>query len=264
MSQAIKMNVLLAKADHAQAVYNKAIVDQVRIFKNNQGMFKGIKKTYEPREGYTAEDKYIADTKVGSTVKEQFDWLTKTINNFWNLQFAEEATNSAGAPKVELVYDGISFGEVTALDLMRLKSLLSSREFKALLESIPVREDNKVWNPTHNVIYKDREVYETPLISGVSKTTEKEEVILKDPNLDPSHLPNNYNAKTTIRSKVVEIGDYTIQNFSGEWTQEQKAKALRRLSGLYGAVVSALKEVNDMETLPPNVHVESLTSYIFG
>lgn len=45
-------------------------------------MFKGIKKTYEPREGYTAEDKYIADTKVGSTVKEQFDWLTKTINNF--------------------------------------------------------------------------------------------------------------------------------------------------------------------------------------
>lgn len=147
---------------------------------------------------------------------------------------------------------------------MRLKSLLSSREFKALLENIPVREDNKVWNPTQNVIYKDREVYETPLISGVSKTTEKEEVILKDPNLDPSHLPNNYNAKTTIRSKVVEIGDYTIQNFSGEWTQEQKAKALRRLSGLYGAVISALKEVNDMETLPPNVHVESLTSYIFG
>lgn len=44
MSQAIKMNVLLAKADHTQAVYNKAIVDQVRIFKNNQGMFKGIKK----------------------------------------------------------------------------------------------------------------------------------------------------------------------------------------------------------------------------
>lgn len=264
MSQTFKMNVLLAKADHAQAVYNKAIVDQVRIFKNNQGMFKGIQKTYEPREGYTVEDKYIADTKVGSTVKEQFDWLTKTINNFWNLQFAEEATNSAGAPKVELVYDGISFGEVTALDLMRLKSLLSSKEFKALLENIPVREDNKVWNPTQNVIYKDREVFETPLISGVSKTTEKEEVILKDPNLDPSHLPNNYNAKTTIRSKVVEIGDYTIQNFSGEWTQEQKAKALRRLSGLYGAVVSALKEVNDMETLPPNVHVESLTSYIFG
>lgn len=142
---------------------------------------------------------------------------------------------------------------------MRLKSLLSSREFKALLENIPVREDNKVWNPTQNVIYKDREVYETPLISGVSKTTEKEEVILKDPNLDPSHLPNNYNAKTTIRSKVVEIGDYTIQNFSGEWTQEQKAKALRRLSGLYGAVVSAFKEVNDMETLPPNRTLNYIT-----
>lgn len=33
---------------------------------------------------------------------------------------------------------------------------------------------------------------------------DSEEVILKDPNLDPAKLPANYNAKVTVKKKTVE------------------------------------------------------------
>lgn len=50
---------------------------------------------------------------------------------------------------------------------------------------------------------------------GITRTTESEEVILKDPNLDPAKLPANYNAKVTVKKKTVETGDYTLQKFTG-------------------------------------------------
>lgn len=116
---------------------------------------------------------------------------------------------------------------------------------------IPVRSDSEVWEPCTNPEYEGREVYQTPMTVGV--TSESEEVILKDPNLDPAHLPSNYNAKVTVKKKTVDTGDYTSQMYTGEWTQRERAELLRRRSKLLAAV--ALKKINDNGVDPQNLDV---------
>lgn len=258
----IKMNTLLAKADHSQAVFNKETAAYTTLFRNKQGMFRGERKTYSPREGYPEDPTKQGVTAVQSTVDEQFDWFTKEVaKTYLEEQFAIEATNSLGAKKVPLIVDGINFGELTALDLMRLKSILTSPNLESMYDNIPVRSDSEIWIKAEDD-YTNRAVYCTPMQKGVTRTTESEEVILRDPNLDPAHLPANYNAKTTIKKKTVEIGDYTMQKFSGEWTQTQKAHLLARKCRLLNAVIAALKEVNDVAAAPINLNVDAMLYYL--
>ena len=260
MSQ--KMNTLLAKVEHGSSRFAKMIGDYLAFFKGKQGAFAGIKKTHVPREGYTEDKSCIANTKVITTVGEKLEWFEQQAVPFLKELFAVEATNSKGANTVELVVDGISFGNLTALDLMRLKTLLTKKEWVEMYENIPVRSDAEVWEPCTDSEYEGREIFQTPMLKGVTRTTESEEVILKDPNINPDKLPANYNARTTIKKRVVETGDYTLQNFTGGWTQRQKAELLRRRSQLLAAVVEALKEVNDTVSEKPNLNVETLVNFI--
>lgn len=260
MSQ--KMNTLLAKVEHGSSRFAKMIGDYLAFFKGKQGAFAGIKKTHVPREGYTEDKSCIANTKVITTVGEKLEWFEQQAVPFLKELFAVEATNSKGANTVELVVDGISFGHLTALDLMRLKTLLTKKEWVEMYENIPVRSDAEVWEPCTDSEYEGREIFQTPMLKGVTRTTESEEVILKDPNINPDKLPANYNARTTIKKRVVETGDYTLQNFTGGWTQRQKAELLRRRSQLLAAVVEALKEVNDVVSEKPNLDVETLVNFL--
>lgn len=226
-------------------------------------MFRGYKKTFVPRDGYVEDASKMGTVIVTTTVDEKLDWFNEQFKNWLKEVFSVEATNSAGAKSVELVVGKQSFGKLTALELMRLKSILTNKDFEAVLANIPVRSDAEVWTPTKDPEYEGRKVFETELIKGVTRTTEKEEVILKDPNLDPAHLPANYQAKTTVKSKIVETGDYTQQQFTGEWTQRERAELLRRRSLLLAAVIEALKEVNDTPVENPNLDVDNLVNYLY-
>lgn len=260
----MKMNTLLAKADHSMASFAKLVSDYAAFFKTKQGMFRGEKKTFVPRDGYYEDSSKMGTITVAITVDEKLEWFNNQFANYLNDVFSIESTNSNGAKKVELVVEGKSFGHLTALDLMRLKNLLTNKDLEAVFANIPVRSDSEVWAPTKDADYAGRNVFETPLVSGVTRTTEKEEVILKDPNIDPAHLPSNYNARTTVKSRTVETGDYTMQKFTGEWTQRQRAELLRRRSILLEAVIKALKEVNDAEALEPNLQVNSFIDYLIN
>lgn len=260
----IKMNTLLAKAEHSAASFAKLLKDYAVFFIKNQGAFTGEKKTFVAREGFVEDPSKMGNRTIITTVDEKIDWFGPQFAEYLYDIFSIEATNAAGAKTVELVVDGESFGHLTALDLMRLKNILVNKDLETVFANIPVRSDAEIWEPTTNAEYKGRTVFETPLEKGVTRTTEKEEVILKDPNLDPAHLPANYNARTTIKSKIVETGDYTRQKFSGEWTQRQRAELLRRRSQLLEAVIKALKDVNDAEALKPNLDINSFINYIIN
>ena len=150
MAKVEKMNVVLAKVDHSAAVYAKEVNEYAQYFKNAQGALRGEKKTYIPREGYPDDPTKKGVTAVQTTVSEQLDWFKNIATNYLNEVFSVEATNSMGARKVELVVDGHSFGELTALDLMRLKSILTSKELVTMYERIPVYSDSEIWKPTNN------------------------------------------------------------------------------------------------------------------
>lgn len=262
MANVQKMNTLLAKVDHSASVYAKEVNEYASYFKNSQGAFRGEKKTYAPREGYPEDPTKKGVTAVQTTVNEQLDWFKDIAANYLNEVFAVEATNSMGARKVELVVDGHSFGELTALDLMRLKSVLTAKELVTMYERIPVYSDSEIWTPTQNTEYKGREILENELMKGVSRTTETKEEILKDPNIDPANIPANYRAAIVQRKTTVEVGDYTMQKFTGEWSQKQRADLLNRRSKLLKAVIAALKEVNDQEVVESNLDANALLDYI--
>lgn len=258
----MKMNTLLAKVEHSTSSFNKMIGDYYVFFSKKQGAFEGIKKTFKPREGYLEDPSKMGTTKVVTTVGEKLDWFEENAIPHLKDLFSIEATNSKGANKVELKVGDTSFGFLTALELMRLKTLLTKEEWKQMYENIPVRSDSEVWETCDDQEYKGREIFQTPMQVGVSRTTESEEIILKDPNIDPAHLPANYRAPITTKKRTVETGDYTLQKFTGAWTQRQKAEILRRRSQLLAAVTEALKVVNDVETEKPNLKVDTLINFL--
>jgi hypothetical protein len=61
---------------------------------------------------------------------------------------------------------------------------------------------------------------------------------------------------------MVEVGDSTHQEFTGEWTQHKRAELLKRKSELLSAITIALKEVNEVDAVRPNLDAEALISFL--
>lgn len=261
----MKMNTLLATTEHKASSCNKMIADYSVFFKDKQGSFKGSKKTFSPREGFVDQPNMRESKQVVTTVDEKFEWFGQNLIPYLNDLFSIEATNSIGAAKVELKVGDKSFGMLSALELMRLKNFLTNTNLDKVYQNIPVREDKEVWKLSTDSEYSGRKVYENLMITGVTKTTTKRQEILSDPNIDKLKDSSRYTPMVTTIDTVETTGDYTAQIFSGEWSQRERAELLRRKSELLGAVIKALKEVNDIESVKSDLDSEALINYLhFG
>lgn len=258
----MKMNTMLAKVEHESASVNQMTREYAAFFKTKQGAFRGEKNTYAARDGFLDKPEKRGVTRVTTTVQEKLDWFEERMIPYLKDLFAIEATNAKGANRVELKVDGVSFGFLSATELMRLRNIITSKELDTMYQNIPVRSDAKIYEPCTDEEYEGREIFQTPLSKSVERTTETEEVILKDPNVDPQHLPANYRSAVIQRKHTVEIGDSTHQEFTGEWTQRKRAELLRRKSQLLNAITVALKEVNEVETEESNLNVDAFVSFL--
>lgn len=259
----MKLNSLLAVTDSLRAAYKSMIADYTKYFNKSQGAFLGCQNTYQPREGAIDEPSKRKLIKVVTTVEEKFDYLQKNSKEFINALFSQEKTNGSGAAKATLTVDGEEWGEFTSLELLRLKSLLESNDLgdiNGMLSVIPVRSDAEIWEKSNNELYEGREIYETPKLEGISKTTEKKEYILEDPNLKPGM---DYRPQKAMKTVPMEIGDYTTQNFSGEWSQRKRAAALKNRQVLLTATIKALKECNDCEAVDSQLTADRIFGFIF-
>ena len=259
-----KLNVLLALRQKLANRYNQMVGDYTSFFKNKQGAFRGTLKTHAPLEGYPVDLTKVANERVVTTVKEKMDWFINEALEYYNTALTIEASNGEGAPAVPLEFDGKTYGPYPATVLLRMRGIFESDKFAQMLGLIPVREATRVWvEADEDEDYKKRGIVQTERQSGETKTTETHEEILKDPNLDPQHLPSNYRAQVTKVSSTIKTGDYTTQFFSGEWTHEKRAALLKRRSELLDSIDIALQKVNDRE--PKECHInELLTHLIYG
>jgi len=260
----LKLNVLLAITDALRVKFKNMVADHTKFYSKSQGSFKGAKATYVAREGCLDDMSKRGFTRVVTTVDEKISYFIKESREFIDALFSQEKTNASGLAIADLVVDGKSWGVFTSLELLRLKSLIESAELgsiESMLSSIPVRSDAEIWNKTTNVEYDGREIWESPLLSGVSKTSTKEEYILADPNL--SKVTGTYTPKTSLKTITQEVGDYTVQEFSGEWSHRERAGALKRRNDLLIAVTKALKESNECEVVKSDLTAERIFEYIF-
>lgn len=257
----MKLNVLLARTDNLASNFKAMIKNYSKFFVSSQGAFKGNKSTYEAKEGFLDEPTKRGNTLVQTTVNEKLQWFKENSKDYIDSLFSQEKTNASGQANAELVVEGESWGTFTSLELLRLKSLLETSDISQVLSNIPVRSDAQIWNKSENPMYEGRDIYETELNRTSVKTTIKEEYILPDPNLKEG---SNYNPQVSVKTSVVEMGDSTRQDFSGEWTQRQKADALRRRTILLTAVIEALKVCNETESLESQMKSDKIFGYIFG
>lgn len=256
-----KLNVLLAKTDHLASVFKKGLEDYLRFFKSSQGAFKGEKKTYEPRSGTIDLPGEKLNKLVVTTVDEKLNYLAENSKDYIDALFSQEKTNASGLATADLKVGDIAFGTFTSMELLRLKSLLELGNFKEMYENIPVREDSETWKKTANEMYVNRSIFESNLREGVLKSTLKESYILPDPNIGKVN-DLRYTPQVAMRDSVHELGDYTLQRFTGEMSHVERAMILQRRSKLLTAVIEALKVSNDVEAIPSDMTSAKLFGYL--
>lgn len=266
--QTLKMNALLAKVEHGQALFRKMTAEFAIFFQKAQGSFVGLRKTYEPREGAVDNDKMRSLVNVVTTVDEKLDWYEKNAAEFINSTLAVDATNASSVIKTPLVVEGTVIANLSTLELMKLRSLLTKMGLQEMYDHIPVRSDAQIWAPTDDEMYIGRNIFETALTTGISRTGMKKEVVLDDPNIrfmvESGKVPDvsKYNPAKSFIETMIEVGDYTVQQFSGEYTQRQKAEILKRRSVLLEAVEVAIKQANDTPTVTSELTAEKLFGYL--
>ncbi len=258
--KANKLNVLLAKTDHLAGVFKKGLEEYAKFFKNSQGSFKGIKKTYVAKQGTVDQPSLRQSVLVVTTVDEKLNYFFEGTKEYVDALFSLEKTNASGLAKAELKVGEKSFGEYTSMELLRLKSLLESSNLKEMYENLPVRKDDQVWNKSQGDS-AGRAIFESNELSGVAKSMVKESYILPDPNI-ASATGAKYTPQIGTKDTILELGDYTIQEFSGEYTHTQRAAILERRSKLLTAVISALKVANDVESIPSDMTAEKILNYL--
>lgn len=259
----LKLNVLLAKTDHLYNSFVAAIKDYNSFFKDKQTAFKGEKKTYVAKPNTVDDPNRRGQKLIITTVDEKLNWLKDGQKEYVDALFSQEATNASGLVKAELKVAGKSMGIYSSLELLRLKSLLENNELEKMYANIPVRTEDELWIKTEAEEYKDKNVHETEISKGLVKTSVNENYILVDPNIEKVK-GGTYNPMVAVMTKVVELGDYTHQKFSGEWSHRQRAELLQRRTKLLSAVIEALKIANETEAVPSQMTADKLFNYLHG
>jgi hypothetical protein len=259
----LKLHVLLAKTEHLISGFKNMVQDYATFFKGSQGAFRGEKRTYAPKDGVVDDPTKRGNVLVQTTVDEKFDWFVDHAEEYINAALSMECTNASGVANAELVVDAESWGTYSSLELLRLKSILENGELGKMLATIPVRSDSEQWDPTIAEMYKGRKgIFETELQESMTKTTVKTNYILDDPNVSKLKEGIQYNPHIGVQNEVVELGDYTQQKFSGEYSQRQRAEILSRRAKLIAAIIVALKKCNECEVVESNLTAHGIFTYL--
>lgn len=258
----LKLNVLLAKTEHAATQFKKLISDYINYFKNNQEAFRGIKKTYEPLEGKEDYPNDRGVLLVVTTVDEKLKWLEETAADYIDNLFSVEATNAAGVARADLVVEGKNLGNFSSLELLKLKTLLENNELERMYASLPVRSDAEIWTESEEEVYKDRIIYQKEQIKGQKKTTIKDTYILPDPNVQYLTDKSKYVPQVATKDTIDILGNYTIDQYSGETTHRERAQILRRRSAMISGCIEALKKCNEVEAVKSEMTAKKIFDYL--
>lgn len=257
----MKLNQLLAKAEHTSKQFKALLDEYINTFKSKQGIFQGRKQNYVAMPDQEDQPSQRGHIMVQSTVKEYLQWFEETTEDFVNDRFAIEATNAKGV-FADLVVDGLNFGMLSSLELLRLNDFLNEAELLKMYQTLPVRSDTKSWRASEDPEYAEKGIWETEAREALTKTTIKSSRILLDPNLASLKGNQNYIPQVVPDDKSVVLGTATLQEFSGEMSHRDRAEILRRLTTLKAAVKEALVRANDIATVPSQLTSKKLFGYL--
>lgn len=258
----MKINVLLALLEQKHGVFKALVNDYFKFFSKNQGAFQGFKKTYIQRPDTMDEPSMRGYAQITTTVVEKLKWFAEYASEYLDKKLSVERSNSMGTAMATLIVGDTAIATLTSQELLTLKTFLESKELLAMYSNIPVRSDSEIWEKTTDEDYAGREIYQQPLMTGVKHTLTKEQYILDDPNLAKLKDTSSYRPQIATKDTKVELGDWTAQKFSGEWTHQKRAELLKRRDVLYTAVIEALKKANETDALESPLKGVDILTYL--
>ena len=257
----MKLNQLLAKAEHTSKQFKALLEEYINTFKSKQGIFQGRKQNYVAMPDQEDQPSQRGHIMVQSTVKEYLQWFEETTEEFINDRFSVEATNATGV-RADLIVEGKSFGSYSAVELMRLNDFLNTSELLKMYQTLPVRSDTKSWRASADPEYAEKGIWETEEREALTKTTIKSSRILLDPNLASLKGNQNYIPQVVPDDKSVVLGTASLQEFSGEFSHRERAEILRRMTMLKAAVKEALVRANEAAVVPSELTSKKLFGYL--
>lgn len=252
----MKQSVLLGLRERVEKTLRNMLTDMIGKFKDD-GKFLGGRNTFEALEGEPDMPEKRGFKAVPSTVGEQLTWFKKYSAEYMNTVFSIEKTNAQGST-ADLVVGSVSFGKYTANELLRLKSILDS-SMRAMIEGLPIRTETTIWEKHNQAEFGEREIWQTPIDEGYTKTTLKRVEIVNDPHIkdSPGRPP-----VTQVIDTPKNTGKYTQQKYSGQITNLERAKKEVKYDALYKGVIMALEEVNSTEAVESDLGGKVL-DYLF-
>lgn len=256
----MKLNTILAITEDLVTKFKGLISDYIAYFKKSQGDFKGERSTYEAYADQEDFPNLRKNQLVVTTVDEKLKYMEEHSSNYINSVLTQEATNAAGVAKAELELNGKTF-MLSSNEILRLLNILNNFKLDELYANIPVRSDSENWQRCSLEQYEGRSIWQTELMVSEKKTSETTKMIVNDP-----HATTNPNRPPVLDEKRITIvqGKQTNQRFSGEWTHNQRANTLARLSILKTTLKEALSRANDVEVVESEFKAEDLFKYLHG
>lgn len=256
-----KLNILLAVTEHLGNQFKALVTDYKDFFKSKQEAFRGEKKTYiaVPDSIDIAANRY--NKLVQTTVKEKLAYMEENVSEYIDALFSQEATNASGKPRAELIVDGKSWGTFSSLELLRLKSLLESKDLVEMYSLLPVRSDAEIWVKCTDDQYTNRDMFQTERSDYQQSTTTKESYIMLDPNVGTGGA-KEYKPQIGSKDTKVILGNGTFQKFSGETSHRERAELLARRTKLLSGVIVALKEANEAEVVESQLTAKKIFDYL--
>lgn len=258
-----KLKLVLALTQDAAARYAALLKDYAKFFKDSQGAFSGYKNTYQSVDAMIDDPSKRGYQRVVTTVPEKLVYFIDAVNDYITNVLTKERTNGMNVAKADLIFGEKTFPGLTSNELLCLKSILDRPELTQMIATIPVRTETDSWEKTTADEYIDREIFQKPLIEQENKTTTKEQYILSDPNITVVNAAA-YKPQLGSKDTVVILGKQTRQEFSGQWTHTQRAKALERLVEFKKAVTIALEQANDVEVIEATLTSKDIFGYILN
>lgn len=258
----MKLNQALAKAEHTGKQFTELLKEYTSTFDKKQGIFQGLKKTYEPLGDNPDEPTKKENRKVQSTVREYLDYFEKTCEEFVTHRFAIEATNGSGDCHAHLWVEGTDWGEYTSSELMRFSDFLNNQELMNVYKTLPVRSDTRNWKKSENEEYKTRDIWEGDVLASHDRTTLKRPYILVDPNVKDLKDSSRYVTPLVFEDIPLIKANETMQHFSGELSHRERAEILRRLTILKAACKEALVDANQAEVKKSTLTSKKIFTYL--
>ena len=245
-----ELHQILAVEGDLQGKSQLILQETFKTFNEKQNLFYGFLKKYEPYDemgqGLPEESKELDDT-----VPSKLDYAVKNFTKYLDCIATKEATNAvATAPLIingEVIHEALPATLLLALE-NKMKGI------RPILESLPTLTKGVEWKEDTN---KGKNIYITTKETRTQRT-------VKEPKFRVLYeATKEHPAQIEKWMESVAVGEFVLQQWSGNITSAEKARIIERFDEVLRAVKKARMKANSTEIVDTKI-AKKLFDYVVG